>query len=500
MTRAATVPAHQRRPQRRRRRTVTWVVLVAVVALLGASCSLDREEPATVTLPEFGSTTTTSPNTTDRLAPDAAAEPLPVEWIAQVGGPGDDSLAAISGFQDTVVAVGSSQGLDGSPSSTTDVLVAVLDATGELDAVQVTGSPADDRASGVTEAGDPVAPTLIACGATTGALGATLGGGTDAWCSQVGADGGLVAPTQLGAAEDEVPTGVGAASGAPNAYVSGSLSGLLPGAQDPTGRGLGNGDALMMQLGTDTRPVWARQFGTGTEDAALAAVGSADGDGIAAGFTTGDLEGPSKGGRDGWISRFDPQGNQRWIAQLGSAGDDVLSALTVSGEASRGTELFVGAGTTTGDVDAEGPGINAGQNDAFVAAVRSDGTLEWVSQFGSDHEETVGGIAADGSTLYVTGSSSERLGELVEDGGPGGARDGFLAALDVVTGEVLWISRFGSELDEEMTGLAITENGLLVASGITNGQVGDSPSAGGDDGFVIAFSLASAGGGAASSV
>ncbi len=479
---------------------VLWLVATAVVALLAASCSFGDDEPATVTLPELGSTTTTSPSTTDRLAPDPAAEALPVEWITQVGGPGDDSLAAISGFQDLVVAVGSSQGLDGAPATTTDVLVAMLDAAGEAETLQTTGSPADDRASGVTEAGDPAAPVLLACGATTGALGAALGGGTDAWCSEIGTDGSLVAPTQLGAAEDEVPTGVGAASGAPNAYVSGSLSGLLPGAQDPTGRGLGNGDALMMQLGTDTRPVWARQFGTGTEDAALAAVGSADGDGIAAGFTTGDLEGPGKGGRDGWISRFDPQGNQRWIAQLGSGGDDVLSALAVSGEASRGTELFVGAGTTNGDVDAEGPAMNAGQNDAFVAAVRSDGTLEWVSQFGSDHEETVGGIAADGSTLYVTGSSSERLGDLVEDGGPGGARDGFLAALDVVTGEVQWISRFGSERDEEMTGLAITENGLLVASGITNGQVGDAPSAGGDDGFVIAFSLASAGGGAASSV
>ena len=359
MTRAATVPARQWRPQRRRRRTVTWVVLCAAVALVAASCSLDRDEPATVTLPEFGSTTTTAPSTTDRLAPDAAAEPLPVEWITQVGGPGDDSLAALSGYQDTVVAVGASQGLDGTPSSTSDVLVAVLDTSGELDAVQVTGSPEDDRASGVTEAGDPAAPTLIACGATTGALGATVGGGTDAWCSQVGADGELLAPTQLGAAEDEVPTGVGAAAGAPNAYVSGSLSGLLPGAQDPTGRGLGSGDALMMQLGLDSRPVWARQFGTGTEDAALAAVGSADGDGISAGFTTGDLEGPSKGGRDGWISRFDPQGNQRWIAQIGSGGDDVLTALAVSGEASRGTELFVGAGTTTGDVDAEGPAMNA---------------------------------------------------------------------------------------------------------------------------------------------
>jgi hypothetical protein len=51
-----------------------------------------------------------------------------------------------------------------------------------------------------------------------------------------------------------------------------------------------------------------------------------------------------------------------------------------------------------------------------------------------------------------------------------------------------------------MTGLAVTEDGLLVASGVTTGQMGGEPAGGGTDGFVIAFPLAAAGGGAASSV
>ena len=282
--------------------------------------------------------------------------------------------------------------------------------------------------------------------------------------------------------------------------MSGTLDGLLPGAQDPSGRGLGNGDALMMQADPEGRPIWARQFGTGLEDGALAADGAPDGDGLTVGYTDGDLEGPSKGGRDGWVSRFDPTGNQRWIAQLGSSGTDTLSAVTSSGEARRGSELVIAAGVTDADVDAEGPGLNAGLNDPFVAALGSDGTLQWVSQFGSTFEETVGGVAADGDTIYVTGSSGSDFGDLLEDGGPGGARDGFLAAIDAASGTVLWVSRFGSTGDETMTGLATTEDGLLVASGTTTGQVGDDPSAGGTDGFVIAFPLAAAGGGAASSV
>ena len=473
------------------------IVLLAVGALAAAGCTFDRDEPATVTMPRMDTTTTTVPSDgPDELAPTPDIEPLPVAWITQVGGPGDDRLSAVTGSQASVIAVGGTAGLRDVPSTGgSDVLVATIETSGELGTLTTTGSAADDVANGVAADG-----TAVACGSTSGSLGASSGGGSDAWCGTIGGDGSLGVPTQLGGPDAEAATGIGTSPGIGESYVSGTLSGLLPGAQDPSGRGLGNGDALMMQVDTEGRPVWARQFGTGAEDGALAATGNPDGDGLVVGYTDGDLEGRSKGGRDSWISRFDPSGNQRWITQLGSSGTDTMHAVTVTGEARRGTELFVGAGVTDADVDAEGPGTNAGLNDAFVAAVGTDGALEWITQFGSDFEETVGGVAADGGTLYVTGSSGEGLGDLLEDGGPGGARDGFLAALDAATGQVLWVSRFGSEGDEIMTGLATTEDGLLVASGVTTGQMGDEPSAGGSDGFVIAFPLSSAGGGAASSV
>lgn len=484
-----------RRPRPFRARALAVTVLATGV--VAAGCTFDRDEPATVTMPEMNTTTTTTPSGgPDQLAPSPDSEPLPVGWIVQVGGAGDDQLTALTGAGATVVAVGETEGLTGSPSlGGTDVLVATIGTDGETASSTSTGSSTDDRALGV--AADD---TTIVCGSTLGDLGAVSGGDADAWCATVGGDGTVAAPTQLGGPDSEIATGVGTSSGIGHSYVSGTLSGLLPGAQDPTGRGLGNGDALMMQVDAQGSPVWARQFGTGAADGALGTTGIPDGDGLVVGFTDGDLEGRSRGLTDGWISRFDPSGNQRWATQLGSSGTDSLRAVTATGDASRGTELFVGAGITDADVDAEGPGTNAGLNDGFVAAVAGNGALEWISQFGSDVEETVGGIAADGTTIYVTGSTAEGFGDLLDDGGPGGGRDGFLAALDVATGEVLWVSRFGSEGDETMTGLATTEDGLLVASGVTTGQVGESPSAGGTDGFVIAFPLASAGGGAASSV
>jgi hypothetical protein len=484
------------RPPRRSRRVAALLATTLSAAVAVGGCSLGGDEPATVTLPEMDTTTTTVPGPPDELAPQGQAEPLPVAWILQTGGPGDDSLAALSGAGATVVAVGSTTGLTDSPSAGgIDVMVATVETSGELRSLTAAGSAGDDRATGVTSD-----EATLACGSTTGDLGAPSGGGLDAWCAVVGDDGALTTPSQLGASDDEAPTGVGTSPGIGHAYVSGSLGGLLPGAQDPTGRGLGGGDALMMQVDTAGRPVWARQFGTGLADSALAATGNPDGDGVVGGWTDGDLEGASKGGRDSWMSRFDPSGNQRWITQLGSSGTDSIVAVTATGEARQGTELFLGAGVTDADIDAEGPAINAGLNDGFVAAVGTDGSLEWISQFGSTFEETVGGIAADGATIYVTGSTGDELGDLLDGGGPGGARDGYLAALDAATGSVLWVSRFGSAGDETMTGLAVTEDGLLVASGTTTGQMGEQAPLGGSDGFVIAFPLSALGGGAASSV
>ncbi len=60
--------------------------------------------------------------------------------------------------------------------------------------------------------------------------------------------------------------------------------------------------------------------------------------------------------------------------------------------------------------------------------------------------------------------------------------------------------RFGSELDERVSGISTTEDGLVVVSGTTAGQLGEDPPSGGSDGFLIAFPLAASGGGAASSV
>ncbi|MEI7887286.1 MAG: hypothetical protein WCJ04_07835, partial [Actinomycetes bacterium] len=313
--------------------------------------------------------------------------------------------------------------------------------------------------------------------------------------------------------------GVGAAG-----FASGTTDGYLPGAEDPAGRGLGGGDALAFRIAADGSALWARQFGTAANDAALGVCAVAQ-DGVFVGFTDGDLEGRSKGLRDAWISRIDGKGVQRWITQFGGAGTEEFRAVAAAGEARQGTEQFIAVGSTDGDIDQSGPLTNKGSTDAIVTAFASDGTVRWATQLGSQFDDVATAVTADGTNIYVAGTTRSSqgaagtpaegtaasgtaadgaagtgVGELNPEIGPGGGTDAFLASIDAETGKVRWVMRMGSATDDATTGLTTTEGGLLVLSGITTGKVASTPPAGGTDGFLLAFQLPTGGGAAASSV
>jgi len=493
---------------------------VAAGLLLGTGCSLDSQEPATVTLPENGIAPSTVPPTLGPGGPPDAggsgpddSTPPTLAWAVQVGGSGDDALRAVTGSQSSVIAVGSTAAGVAQPTSGgRDVLSATVSTGGEVESVEQFGGAGDDDGTGVASSQDAV----LACGSATGALGQDAGGSSDGWCSPLPADPGQQL-ARFGGLDNELITGIAlppdavtpsSATGA--GYASGVTDGFLPGAEDPVGRGLGQGDALVFRLAADGTAIWGRQFGTPAEDSATA-VCAVDTDGIFVGHTDGDLEGMSNGVRDGWISRIDDTGVPRWVTQFGSSGNDLFAAVATSGEARRGTEAFIAVGSTDGDIDAEGPLANSGEQDAIVTAFGSDGSALWATQLGGELADTATAVVSDGSTVYVAGNTRTApiadpaapqvgLGELDPSVGPGGLGDGFLASLDAATGEVRWIIRLGTDQEDTVTTITTTEDGLLVIAGTTGGQIADTAPAGGLDGFLLAFPLPSSGGAAASSV
>lgn len=488
------------------------LIACATVAIVSGVTACSSEESAEST------TTTTSPPastvpTMPEQEPAEPEEPPEPDWIVQIGGPANDALYGVTSRDDEVVSTGYTEGaLEGANSGARDVLVALVGTDGEVRELTQAGGPASESASGVASSSE----STVACGSTASDLGAPNGGAEDAWCASIGASGALTTAHQQGGTQSDVLVGVALEPEGTFGYAGGYTLGLFPGASDTSGGRLGAGDALMWQITPDGTPLWIRQFGTETIDRGQGVATTYNGDGLIVGYTQGSLDGPSNGGTDGFIARFDHTGIPRFVRQFGTPGADMAKAVATGGQPTRGTETYVTVGSTDGAMapalgaeltdpadapraDGGAPAAsNAGATDAMVVAVDPGGETRWTTQLGSKAAEGAAAVGIDGTTVLVGGTTA---GTLDTTGAPNaGGRDGFLAAIDLLTGELRWITQFGSEGHEDVHGLTITEDGLVIVSGQTTGALDEAPNAGGSDGFLIAFPLPSTGGSVASAL
>ncbi len=486
----------------------------SVAMLVAVSACSSRSDESS---PTFRSTTTTSPTTAPPQEEEEVEDPPPQAWVVQVGSDADDAFRSVSSRRDELVAVGYTEGdLEGTNSGERDVLIATVDTAAEVTNVRQAGTGSTDEARGVS--GDD--PT-IACG-VSGSEQTADASPLDAWCSSVDDLGGLAdAGTRGSELHDEINgVGMGADS---LGYAAGFAEGFFPGASDSTAGFLGQGDALLWQLDGADEPAWIRQFGTAERDAATSATTLGDRDALVVGNTEGDLDQRSAGGSDAFIGRFDQTGLPRWIRQFGSSGDDLATGVASGGDRTRATETFMMVGVTDGalaplhsesapspertpevpetqpDLPDDGSGTagtNAGGTDAFATGFDPTGRLIWAIQIGSAQDDSAAAVAVDGTTVLVAGTTS---GALDTTNAPAaGGTDGFLAGVDSLTGHLRWITQFGTPENEVVHSVTTTEDGLAVVAGQTTGAMGEEISAGGVDGFLIAFELPDSGGAAAS--
>jgi hypothetical protein len=116
------------------------------------------------------------------------------------------------------------------------------------------------------------------------------------------------------------------------------------------------------------------------------------------------------------------------------------------------------AGYTKGSLD----GPNNGDKDAIVARLTPAGELSWLRQYGGTGEDKAYGVAADATTLYVTGSATaappgtNALGGLPASAAADGSRGGATTA--------------GGSGDDRLNAVTVTTEGLAVATGASGGD------------------------------
>jgi len=278
-------------------------------------------------------------------------------WTRQFGSPQPDWAFGVTtdGSGNVIVAGGTDSALpDQTPAGLQDAWVRVFSAAGIELWTQQFGSPAADRATGVTVDGSG---NIIVVGRTEGALPDQINAGSwDAFARKLSPSGTELWTTQFGSPAPDLALAV-AADASGNIFVAGNTYGFLPEETQA-----GSGDAFVRKLSPAGTEFWTRQFGTVLSDEASGIAVDFAGNAFVAGITEGTLPGQtSAGSADAFVRKFSPAGVELWTHQFGSPAADLAFGVAVDGT----VNVFV-VGHTYGAFPGQ---TNAGSWDAFVLSL-----------------------------------------------------------------------------------------------------------------------------------
>jgi hypothetical protein len=394
-----------------------------------------------------------------------------LEWTRQFGSPSQDFARGIAVDSTGVYVVGETFGaLPGQVSEgATDAFVLKFDADGQLDWTRQFGSSANDSATGIC-----IGPTgVYLTGSTDGALlGQVMAGGSDAFVARFDGDGNQMGSRQFGSSSND--HGISISADGSSVYLLGMAFGLLPGESTHFGT------TFITQCdATGSLDVnWTRSFGFGAVSPGAGAYGgnpggiALDATGIYVAGGTGTFH-PGQGPiGDAYLRKYDVSGNLLWHQLLSSPDND--AATSVSADA---TGIYV-AGATWGALPAQS---SYGGADAFLAKYDSNGNLDWLRQFGANHEDRAFGVAADDGSISVTGTTDVSTFGTEQI-------DGFLYQFDSIGAEV-WSRQLGSFTTGFTDGKATTADpfGNVYVIGHVTGIIAGQTPIDGSDCFVTKY-------------
>ena len=425
-----------------------WAVCVAWLCL--ASCSSSAKSPTTLGPPK-------------QL------------WLTQVTGSGAEVFLGLAPTTDGVWSSGHTDGTVGAASKGgQDMLAVGLSAVGAAGAIVQDGSADADSLLGAAAAPDD---GVYVVGYTKGDYVHPNAGINDVVVARYAKDGSMIWSQQLGGPDWD--RGFAVASFDGGLYVSGYTFGGLALANGAP-NGAGGHDAFVARYTDDGTLEWIRQYGSDGVDWGQGIAVTADGGAVFTGYTQASYGGAYLGARDAFVTKISPTGEQEWVKQFGTQEDDWTQGIAVAKD---GTIVVVGL--TKGVLSPDAGAAVIGGADAVVIALSPTGATKWIRQFGSTADDKIFNVViGTDDTIYLSGTTQ---GAMTQE--PAfGAKDAFIGALRP-DGTQLWLEQIGSPADDEAYDIDLSPDGkTLYVNGATTGALGQAV-VGPSDGWIAAYAL-----------
>ena len=243
------------------------------------------------------------------------------------------------------------------------------------------------------------------------------------------------------------------------------------------------------QIGTNQNEIGNDLIVTGTGNIYLSGSTSGDFDN----YTNADVGRGGAGYEDILVLKYNTSGSKIWSKQLGVANlDNFFSYIFLPGQentpygreqgksitADSNENIYI-TGIISNNLNGEN---NNGNIDAYIIKYDSNGALKWTRMLGTSANDGGYGIYVDGSNnIFITGRTDGDI-----SGSNAGGRDGFLAKYDI-NGNQIWIKQFGTDSDDEGSGVISDTSGNIYVTGITSGSLPSYTNAGLEDIFIIKY-------------
>jgi Beta-propeller repeat len=180
-----------------------------------------------------------------------------------------------------------------------------------------------------------------------------------------------------------------------NVLVAGFVYGALDGS-----RNAGDRDAFVIKYNANGNRLWTRLIGSAGQDGFSGIVTDAQGNVYLTGYSNGTINGVRTRGRwDQFVTKLSSAGSHIWTAGLGTVANETSGRIAIAGD-----KIYV-TGTTLGTF----VGLNPSGEDAHIAQFSSNGSRNWVWQFGDVNDLSSKAILADSSGVWIGGSTASDL-------------------------------------------------------------------------------------------